>query len=86
MVIVPEQINDDVKHNDLGVNELKNEAVSGSAPQAPSVDSGDIFMHDPNLPSRVVEIVLDESYQAVATVTLADVVGNETTIPDIWYG
>jgi hypothetical protein len=34
------------------------------------------------VPTRVVEIVLDDASQAVATVTLAE---HGSILPDIWY-
>jgi hypothetical protein len=42
----------------------------------------DDLLVDNMVPTRVVEIVLDETSQAVATVTLAEHVN---ILPDIWY-
>ncbi|KAK3927203.1 Zinc finger protein 675 [Frankliniella fusca] len=51
--------------------------------ESPGVRSRDPLISDQIMQSRVVEIVLDESYQPVATVTLGG--GGETIIPEIWY-
>lgn len=50
--------------------------------ESPVVRSRDPLISDQNIQSRVVEIVLDESYQPVATVTLG---GAEPMIPENWY-
>jgi hypothetical protein len=42
----------------------------------------DEMLVDNMIPTRVVEIVLDETSQAVATVTLAE---HTNILPDIWY-
>jgi len=42
----------------------------------------DDMLVDSMVPTRVVEIVLDDASQAVATVTLAE---HANILPDIWY-
>ena len=66
------------------LNHSDNTAILGSD-QPPSLNNTDVLLGDQNLQSRVVEIVMDDSYQAVATVTLADTAENQMHIPGIWY-
>ncbi|XP_034233418.1 gastrula zinc finger protein xFG20-1-like [Thrips palmi] len=75
-------IPESIKDWNLGGIVSSEESNVPAVTESSVVDSRGPLINDESLPSRVVEIVLNDSHQAVATVTLG---GTESVLPENWY-